>query len=153
MAAQADSESALFGPVELNLITLPSGSASPDVIAALVQQVRAGVVRVLDLVLIQKTEYGAVELQEIDVDAAGLADLKVELVVPGLTSTEDIDALAADLAPGTAAAVVAFELVWARDLAALLEAQGAAVVAAERIPASVVNEIVALETEASETGE
>ncbi|MGB3302434.1 DUF6325 family protein [Gordonia sp. (in: high G+C Gram-positive bacteria)] len=153
MVEKSVAGSGTLGPVELNLVTLPDGAAAPDVIAALVQQVRAGVIRVVDFVTVKKTDSGVVEIQELELDAGGLEDLNVELVVPGLTSNEDIDLLAADLEPGAAAAIVAFELVWARDLAHRLAASGAEVVAVERIPATIVNEIVAMDEAELQTGE
>ncbi|EGD53644.1 DUF6325 family protein [Gordonia neofelifaecis] len=147
MTGIADSGSTLFGPVELNVISLPGSAPSPELLAAVVQQVRSGVVRVLDFVVVTKAEGGEVVIEEIDLDESGVTDLNVEIVVPGLTSNDDLELLAADLAPGTSAAVVAFELVWARDLAAQVAADGCTVLASERIPAPVVNALVEMEAE------
>ncbi len=118
------------------------GGPSPELLAALAAQVDAQTVRVLDFVVVHKTEAGDVEVTQLELDALGGAAL--ELAVPGLTGDEDIALLAETLVAGETSAIVALELVWARELGARLAAEGSEVIAAERIPASVVNEIAAL---------
>lgn len=132
-----------FGPVELDVISLDRPAVSPAVLHALAKQVDAGVVQLLDLVVVARSEDGGtIETVEIDPSEFGLANL--EPLAPGLAADEDVLALAAQLPPGGAAAVVALELVWARELAAQLAADNSFVVATERIPAPVVNAIVEL---------
>jgi hypothetical protein len=113
---------------------------------ALATQVRSGVVRLLDFVVVSKTETGEEHIEEIDLVEFGLADL--ELHVPGLAAEEDLEELALRIPDGSAAAIVAFELLWARELAEQLAADGSAVIATERIPAPVVNAIVELASDA-----
>lgn len=132
-----------LGPVELMVVSLAQAGPSPAVIEALAAQVQAGTVRVLDFVVVDKSDSGDVEVTEVELDALGGAAL--DLAVPGLTGDEDIAILAETLPPGGTAAIVALELVWARDLGARLAAEGSEVVASERIPSSVVNEIAALD--------
>lgn len=131
-----------FGPVELNVISLSSPEPSPELLQALAAQIRAGVVRLLDFVVVSKSETGEVSFEEIDVEAYEDADLVIE--VPGLTGDEDLYELAAAIPDGGAAAVVAFELLWARDLAEQLAEDDSVVIATERIPAPVVNAIVGM---------
>lgn len=137
-----DSVAAPLGPVELMVVSLAPGGPSPELLAALAAQADAQTVRVLDFVVVHKTEAGDVEVTELELDALGGAAL--ELAVPGLTGDEDIALLAETLVAGETSAIVALELVWARELGARLAAEGSEVIAAERIPASVVNEIAAL---------
>ncbi|GAA3954411.1 DUF6325 family protein [Gordonia caeni] len=132
-----------LGPVELMVVSLAQAGPSPAVIEALSAQVQAGTVRVLDFVVVDKSDSGDVEVTEVELDALGGAAL--DLAVPGLTGDEDIAILAETLPPGGTAAIVALELVWARDLGARLAAEGSEVVASERIPSSVVNEIAAMD--------
>ncbi|MFE6733650.1 DUF6325 family protein [Microbacterium sp. NPDC057650] len=131
-----------YGPVELNVISLASPSPSPELLHALAAQIRAGVVRLLDFVVVSKSERGEVKYEEIDVEAYELADLVVHL--PGLAGEDDLAELAEGVPAGGAAAVVAFELLWARELAEQLAEDGSVVIATERIPASVVNTIVGM---------
>ncbi|UJP11079.1 DUF6325 family protein [Microbacterium sp. KUDC0406] len=133
---------AQYGPVELNVISLASPSPSPGLLHALAAQIRAGVVRLLDFVVVSKSESGAVKYEEIDVEAYELADLVVHL--PGLAGEDDLQALAEGIPAGGAAAVVALELLWARELAEQLAGDGSVVIATERIPAPVVNTIVGM---------
>lgn len=131
-----------FGPVELNVIALAGPRPSPAVLHALATQVNAGVVRLLDFVVVSKSAAGVVSAEEIDLDEFDLADLAPML--PGLAADEDLRALADQLPPGGSAAVVALELCWARDLAEQLAVDDSFVIATERIPAAVVNAIVDL---------
>ncbi|MDR2997551.1 MAG: DUF6325 family protein [Microbacterium sp.] len=131
-----------YGPVELNVISLASPSPSPELLHALAAQIRAGVVRLLDFVVVSKSESGAVKYEEIDVEAYELADLVVHL--PGLAGEDDLAELAEGIPAGGAAAVVAFELLWARELAEQLAEDGSVVITTERIPAPVVNTIVGM---------
>jgi hypothetical protein len=131
---------ASFGPVELDVIALDEPRPSPALLRALARQVEAGTVRLLDFVVVTKSESGVVEATEIDLEEFGLESLT--LLVPGLSSDEDVQTLAEQLPLGGAAAIVALELVWARELAEQLAASDSAVIATERIPAAVVNAIV-----------
>lgn len=133
---------ARLGPVELNVISLPGPRPSPAVLHALATQVDAGVVRLLDFVVVSRSAEGVVSAEEIDPAEFDLADLAP--LLPGLAADEDLRALADQLPPGGSAAVVALELCWARDLAEQLAADDSLVLATERIPASVVNAIVDL---------
>ncbi|MFB7251168.1 DUF6325 family protein [Microbacterium sp. NPDC056234] len=131
-----------YGPVELTVISLRDTVPSAGVLHALAAQVSEGVVRVLDFVVLSRSATGAVSIEEIDRDGFALDGL--ELHAPGLAGDEDLTAIAERLPLGGAAAVVVLELLWARDLAEQLEHDGSVVLAAERIPASVVNTVVGM---------
>ncbi|MFT3797698.1 DUF6325 family protein [Microbacterium sp.] len=123
-----------FGPVEFYLVALADSQPSQAVLQALGDQLDAGVLRLLDFVVITKSDAGDVTATEVDSD--------LELAAPGLAGDEDLDEFAAYLAPGTSAAVVALELTWATAVSEKLAASGAEVLSVERIPASVVNGLV-----------
>ncbi len=131
-----------FGPVELNVISLDGPRPSPGVLHALAKQVEAGVVRLLDFVVVTRSVTGAVSAEEIDLAEFGLADLAP--LLPGLAADEDLQELADQLPPGASAAIVALELAWASELAEQLADDNSFVLATERIPAAVVNAIVEL---------
>jgi hypothetical protein len=82
---------------------------------------------------------------EIDLAEFSLGNL--EPLLPGIVAEEDVTALGRQLAPGDAAAIVAFELVWARELAEQLAADGSYVLESTRIPGPVVNALVELADE------
>lgn len=148
MTGLTDSRSTLFGPVELNMITLPGAEPSAALLEAIAVQVRAGVLRILDFVVIHKGDDGEIEVTEVDFEAPAGGEVELELVLPGLTGDEDLQLLAEALAPGSSAAVAAFELLFAREFTAQLAADGCAVVTTERIPAPVVNALVEMADEA-----
>lgn len=135
--------SSLLGPVELMMVSTPDTGISPQVLAALAAQVEAGTVRILDLVLVTRAGEDEIEATELSLDQVGIEIM--DLALPGLTGDEDIALLAESLEVGESAAIVALELVWARDLGAALAAEGSEVIAAERIPSAVVNEIANLD--------
>lgn len=129
-----------FGPVELNAILFSGDGPSSGLLHSLADQVNAGTVRLLDFVIVVKSQAGALEVREIDSAEFELAGL--ELHAPGLAGDEDLIELAQVLPEGGSAAIVAFELLWAKDLAEQLFAEGSVVLATERIPAPVVNAVV-----------
>ena len=129
-----------YGPVELFLLGLEDERPDPAFIASLVELVESGIVRILDFVLVSKSESGEVSVDEIEEDSADYGAL--DLVLSGITGDEDIEALG-DLVPaGGSAAVVAIELLYARKLADSLASTGGVVLSAERIPAPIVNALV-----------
>lgn len=131
-----------FGPVEFYLVGLDGDRPSPAVISALTELIDAGLVRLLDFVLISKSVDGDVTVTEVEEQAAefGLGDVDLDAI--GITGDEDIEEFAAHLEPGTTAALVALEMAWAKRLAEKVAASGAEVLAVERIPAPVVNGLV-----------
>ncbi|WP_460796868.1 DUF6325 family protein [Microbacterium sp. GXF0217] len=131
-----------YGPVELTVISLRGAVPSAGLLHALAAQVSEGVVRVLDFVVLSRDRGGVVSTEEIDLDGFALDGL--ELHAPGLAGDEDLAAIAERIPVGGTVAVVVLELLWARDLAEQLAHDGNAVIAAERIPASVVNAIAEL---------
>lgn len=138
-----------YGPVELYLVGFEGDRPSDATMAALGSLLEGGLVRLLDFVLVSKSLEGDIEIIEIE-DAGGL---EFELAEVGITSDEDIAELAQVVEPGTSAAVVALELLYARQLGSSIAESGAVVLSAERIPAPVVNAIMDLAELAEEIEE
>lgn len=137
-----------YGPVELYLVGFEGDRPSAATIAALGELLEGGLVRLLDLVIVSKSEGGDVEIIEIEdrAEEYGLGD--IELAEIGITGDEDIAELVELVDPGTSAAIVALELVYARRLAQKLAESGGVVLSAERIPAPVVNAVMELAEQA-----
>jgi hypothetical protein len=134
-----------YGPVEIFLIGFDGERPGPDVVNAIVDVVASGAIRLLDLLFITKSfESGDVTVLEIDevADEYGLPEF--ELLEIGIAGEEDVADLAEDLEPGTSAALLVVEHLWAREFAQALFNAGGAVLRTERIPAPVVNEIAAM---------
>jgi len=128
-----------YGPVELYLVGFEGESPDPAFISALTDQVAGGTLRILDFVIVSRSEDGDLTIVEVGEDV-GLDQL--EMAAIGIASEEDIAELAVLVPPGSSAAVVALELAFVRDLASKLAATGGAVLSVERIPAPVVNALV-----------
>jgi uncharacterized membrane protein len=136
-----------YGPVELYLIGFSGERPGPDVVEAILRLVDSDTVRLLDLLFVSRAQDGevtVVELEEI-ADQFGLTDL--EVVEIGLAGEEDVDDLADAIEPGTSAALLVVEHAWAREFAETLYRAGGQVLQTERIPAPVVNELVAASNE------
>jgi hypothetical protein len=131
-----------FGPVDLYLLGLPGEQPDPAALTALTDLAATGVIRLLDLLLVSRSGAGETTIIEAAQIPGGF-EIDVEtLGATGLIGHEDIDGIAAVIPEGTAALLVAVELVYQRDLAAKTAASGAELIAYERIPAPVVNALL-----------
>jgi uncharacterized membrane protein len=129
-----------FGPVELYLVGFEGDRPAPGVIASLTELIESGLVRLLDFVIVAKSDDGDVTVTEVDEEDFGFGG--IEIAATGIAGDEDIDELAELIPPGASAALVALELVFARTLAAKLAASGGVVLRTERIPAPIVNAVL-----------
>jgi uncharacterized membrane protein len=130
-----------FGPVELYLVGFEGERPSPGVMGALLDLVGAGVVRLIDFVIVAKSEDGEITVTEIEAEAEAYGLVDIEIAAVGITGDEDIEELAELIPPGTSAALVALELVYARTLAEQVALSGGVVLRSERIPAPIVNAV------------
>lgn len=133
-----------YGPVELILVGFEGERPGPEIVQALEDVIDAGTVRLLDLVFVTKSPEGDLTVLEFDEagEEVGLGDLVLEAT--GLASVEDVEELAAEIPAGSSAALLVIELLWAKKLASKLAAGRGVVISSERIPAPVVNEVLAL---------
>jgi hypothetical protein len=104
-----------YGPIDYYVFEFNNENLKGEVLPALIELVQKEIVRVIDLVIIQKDAEGnheAVEVQELDPDTLAIYDpLKAE--ISGLIQVEDIDAIAEQLEKGTTAAALMVENLWA----------------------------------------
>lgn len=130
-----------YGPVELVLIGFDGDRPGPEVGKALLDLVEEKTINLLDLVFVSKSLDGDLTILEIDeVEQEELS--RLALLESGLTGQDDVEELAEAVAPGTSAAILAVELVWAKNFAEALFRSGGMVLNSVRIPAPVVNAIV-----------
>jgi hypothetical protein len=134
----ADTEVDELGPVDYLVVEFPADRAnfSGEMATELGALIDRGVVRVLDLILLKKELDGSVEGFEShdfgDVDLGGLRELETELAL--LLAEEDVEAIGAALEPGTVAAVLVWENVWAAPFGSAVRRSGGQLVASGRIP-------------------
>jgi uncharacterized membrane protein len=133
-----------FGPVEIVAIAFPTDRIPAGVQASVLEVLAEGTVTLLDLAVVRRSDAGDVEVVEVTDLGDELEITDVELTGAGLAGEEDLDAVAAGLAPGTSALVLVVEHTWARGVIAATTAADGVVLLSERIPAEVVNEVADL---------
>jgi hypothetical protein len=134
-----------MGPIDFLALEFPGNKFNGEILANLFDLVQAGVIRIVDLVVVVKDQDGSVvvrELKELDPDTVRVLDpLKVE--VTSMITRNDIDSLAAGLANNSTAGLMLFENLWAvKTKQAMLDAD-ARLLMFERIPHEVVEENLA----------
>ncbi|MFD9593463.1 DUF6325 family protein [Kitasatospora sp. NPDC059973] len=124
------------GPIDYIVVEFPGSRMTGEGLPLLVDLVDRGIIRILDLTFVRKETDGSVTgLELADLTGDGLLDLAVfDGVSSGLLDEEDLADAAAVLEPGSSAAVLVYENVWAGPLAAALRRSGARLVADGRIP-------------------
>ncbi|MFC8680616.1 DUF6325 family protein [Microbacterium ureisolvens] len=125
-----------YGPIEFYAIGFEGDRPGPAVLQAIDDLVAAGTVNVLDLVFARRSPEGEIEVLEL---SDTVDDGAPALDLAGLAGQEDILYLAENLEPGSSAAILVVELLWAKSFAAALYDAGGAVIAREGIPAPIVN--------------
>ena len=127
-----------IGPIDYLVLEFPGSNLTGEGLPMLVDLVDRGIIRILDLVFIQKDLDGTVSGLELDdLTADGTVDhLRVfEGVSSGLVGTDDIQDAASVLEPGNSAGLLIFENTWAAPFIAAMRRSGAQVAASGRIPA------------------
>jgi uncharacterized membrane protein len=134
-----------FGPIEMLMIRFPGDQISNDLVPAMTELVQGGLVRIVDLLFIRKDAEGSVtvfELGDLTPDLAGqYAPLLTEITE--LLNEEDAHELAASLENGSSAGIMLFENAWATRFAQAVRASNGEVLLSQRIPTSVIEEVVA----------
>jgi hypothetical protein len=131
-----------YGPIDFLALDFKTDQLKGEIIPELLELVKNKIVRVIDLVLIQKYEDGhhqAMEMQQLAPDMLALFD-PLEVEISGIIQVEDIANIAEAMENGTNAAILLFENLWAVKFKdAVLRANGR-LLAQERIPHQVVEE-------------
>ena len=125
-----------MGPVDIVVIAFPDGVHKGEAAPLLIDLVDRGIIRILDLMFIQKGEDGTVSALEIaDIDGDGVADYRIfEGASSGLLGEEDRDEAGNVLDPGAAALIIMFENRWAAPFAKAMREAGGQLVGFQRIP-------------------
>lgn len=125
-----------LGPVDYLIIEFPAGQAnfSGQMAVELMSLVERGIVRVLDVLILQKDVDGTIDASEIDA-FEGLDELRVlETELAEILAAEDVEHLAAAMEPGTVAGVIVWENLWAAPFASAARRAGGQLIANGRIP-------------------
>ena len=140
------------GPIDYLVVEFPGSRMTGEGLPLLVDLVDSGIIRILDLVFVERKLDGSVTAVEIaDFDHDGTLDLAVfEGASSGLLGEDDVNEAASAVEPGNSAGILVYENVWAAPFAAALRRGGAQLVASGRIPVQAI--LAALDAaEAAET--
>ena len=127
-----------LGPIDVVVIGYPSDAPrTGEAIPLFVDLVERGIVRVLDVHMVQKDVDGSVSSVEIkDLDRHGFGEMQVfEGARSGLLGDEDAAKAAEALEPGEMAVLICFENTWAAPFATAVRRNGGQVLAFERVAA------------------
>jgi Family of unknown function (DUF6325) len=123
----------LMGPVDYLCIEFPQGSLQGTAMPLLLDLVDRRIIRVLDILFVRKSPDGTMfTLDGGELDASGFGAFHG--AASGLLGGDDLRDVGEILEPGTVAAVLVYENLWAAPLAVRLRRNGARLVAGGRIP-------------------
>jgi hypothetical protein len=124
------------GPIDYLVVEFPGSRMTGEGLPLLVDLVDSGIIRILDLVFVERKLDGSITALEIaDFDKDGELDLAVfEGASSGLLGQDDVDEAASVIEPGSSAGILVYENVWAAPFAAALRRGGGQLVASGRIP-------------------
>jgi hypothetical protein len=138
-----------LGPVDYLIVEFPAGQQNftGDGVRELVRLHESGIIRVMDILILQKAEDGTVMAQELgDLgDSDELVALEGQLVQT--LAEDDVENLAAAMDPGSVAGVLVYENTWAAPFASALRRAGGQLIANGRIPIQAL--IAAVEADAA----
>jgi hypothetical protein len=127
-----------IGPVDYLVVGFPADKAnfSGEVASELKALIDSNTIRVLDLVMIMRSEDGSIEASELrDADDNEVGELRaLERDLAILLAEEDVTEIGASLEPGSAAAVLVWENSWAAPFGSAVRRSGGELLANGRIP-------------------
>jgi hypothetical protein len=144
------------GPIDYVVVEFPGPKATfaGAMATELASLVDAELIRLLDLVIVEKAPDGTYEVREFEdlAERDRLGDLRaVEGQLAVVLAREDLDAVVQTLDAGTTAAVVVYENSWAEPLALAARRSGGELVASGRIPTHVLVDALDAEAQLAES--
>lgn len=125
-----------LGPVDWIVVEFPGSKFNGAIAPELSSLVERGLVKVLDLLIIKKDADGSFEVHEIsDLEEGELGELRsYENALATLLSEDDVTAVAQAIEPGSSAALLVWENLWAAPFGSAVRRAGGQLVASGRIP-------------------
>ena len=140
-----------LGPIDYIVVEFPAGASNftGEMTAELLALVKAGTIRLVDVLILTKDEDGSVEAMELS-DVEDLGELEaLEAELAELLAAEDVEHLAAAMDPGSTAGVLIWENLWAAPFAAAARRSGGQLIATGRIPIQAI--IASIEADEAQT--
>ena len=139
-----------LGPVDWIVVEFPGTKLTGEIAPILEDYVDRGLIKVLDLLFLTKDEDGSLEAFEAsdlgDSEIGELRGYEKDLVM--VLSEQDVADLAETIQPGSSAAVLVWENLWAAPFGAAVRHAGGQLAASGRIPIQAV--LAAIEADAGE---
>jgi hypothetical protein len=132
------------GPVDIAVIAFDEPVFDGSIASAIADLVSQGIVRVLDIILVNKDADGVVTIVEVtDIDGDGIPDLvAIQGDIPGLLSEDDAGAAIEGMPNDSAIALLAWENTWLIRAGQAVRNNGGTLIAYERIPADDVRAVL-----------
>jgi hypothetical protein len=139
-----------LGPVDWIVVEFEGSTLNGKIAPILKDYVDRELIRVLDLLFFKKAEDGSFEAFEAtDLEDSEIGELRAyETELAMLLSEQDVADLAETIEPGSSAAVLVWENLWAAPFGAAVRHAGGQLVASGRIPIQAV--IAAIESDQEE---
>ena len=125
-----------LGPVDYLIVEFPAGAQNftGEGAAELVRLHDAGIIRLMDILILVKEDDGSVDAMELS-DVAELGELaRLETQLVKTLASEDVVHLAAAMNPGSVAGVLVYENLWAAPFGSAMRRAGGQLIANGRIP-------------------
>ena len=142
-----------MGPVDYLVVEFPAGQASfnGEMAAELSVLNEAGIIRILDILVLVKDLDGTIDAHEID-DLEEVNELvQLETEIAEILAADDVVHLAEAMEPGSVAGVVVWENLWAAPFASAARRAGGQLIASGRIPIQAI--VASLEADELTEGE
>jgi Family of unknown function (DUF6325) len=142
-----------MGPVDYLVVEFPAGhqNFTGEMITELNSLTGAGTIRLLDLLVLDKSDDGTIEAFEIDDVDGAPALLELETEIAEILAAKDVAHLAEAMHPGSVAGVIVWENLWAAPFASAARRGGGQLIASGRIPIQAI--VASLEAESSEANQ
>jgi hypothetical protein len=142
-----------LGPVDWMVVEFPGDKLNGEIAPVLKDYVDRGLVKVLDLLFLKKDAEGGFEAYEAtDLEDTEIGEFRAhESELAMLLSEQDVEDLAETIEPGSSAAVLVWENLWAAPFGSAVRHAGGQLAASGRIPIQAV--IAAAEADAAEADE
>jgi hypothetical protein len=139
-----------YGPIDFFVIEFKTDQLKGESLPALLELVEKKIIRLIDLVIIQKDEegnYQVLEMEELSPDVVAVFE-PLEVEINGMIQIEDIELIAEAMENNTTAALLLIENLWAIKFGEAAIRSGGRLMMFDRIPFEVVNETMQLFEEA-----
>jgi hypothetical protein len=138
-----------YGPTDFFAIEFKTDQLTGETLPELLELVKKEIIRVIDLVIIQKEDgqFKVLEMEELSPDVVIAFD-PVVAEISGIIQVEDIEVIAGAMEDKTTAALLLIENLWAIEFGEAAVRSGGRLLMFDRIPFEVINETLEIFTQA-----